>query len=630
MKSDNAILNVLLFRRVSIRTKVVFMIVAMSAVFGSGILGFIYYQLQNTLRDEALNKALILADGLSVKAAEPVQVEDLNALQFILGEAIGQADVAYAFIRDSRGRVLSSSFEGNVVPPELQNINQLQSNVPFGTENANLLLKDTVIEVTDIASPVGGGALGSIHIGLNITQIKLNIRNILLSILYVGAGGLLILAILTIVIVAMIIAPVRDLMEVSEALGRGDLTKKANVKSSDELGQLGTTLNTTIDRLQGLVQTESDRDKMQHQVMDLLSIVSGAAEGDLTVKAEVTADALGSVADAFNLMINGLTALVSQASDVASEIQHSTSDILKASERMRQGAEQQTVQIQGASGAVNEMSHTIQRMAENAEAATQASLRATQAAVKGGTSVAETIKGMQRIRAAVQTTGKKIKGLGERSLEIGAIIEVINEIATQTNLLALNAAIEAARAGEQGRGFAVVADEVRKLAERAARATKDITSLIKGIQVETSEAVTVMEEGTREVEEGTKLADQAGAALREIEQIVKQTSGLVTDITNSAVNQVKVSEGIVTSMDNISKLTQETTVGVRDTVETISKLAELSTRLTVAIGRFKLGKEQMQPQPTTEGGLPAMEGSYPQLAEEVTTSDEEIKLGFVE
>jgi len=628
MKSDDARKKVLFFRRISIRTKVVFMIVIMSAIFGSGILGFIYYQLQNTLREEALNKTLILADGLSVKAAEPVQVEDLNALQFILGEAIGQADVAYAFIRDPRGRVLSSSFEGNVVPAELENINQLEPNVPFGTENANLMLKDTVIEVTDIASPVGGGALGSIHIGLNVSQIKLNIRNILLNILYVGAGGLLLLALLTIVIVAIIIAPVRELMEVSEALGRGDLTKKANVKSSDELGQLGLTLNTTIDRLQGLVQTESDRGKMQHQVMDLLSIVSGAAEGDLTVKAEVTADALGSVADAFNLMINGLQALVSQASDVASEIQHSTTDILKASDRMRRGAEQQTAEIQGASGAVNEMSRTIQRMAENAEAATQASLRATQAAVKGGTSVAETIKGMQRIRAAVQTTGKKIKGLGERSLEIGAIIEVINEIATQTNLLALNAAIEAARAGEQGRGFAVVADEVRKLAERAARATKDITSLIKGIQVETSEAVTVMEEGTREVEEGTKLADQAGAALREIEQIVKQTSGLVTDITNSAVNQVKVSEGIVTSMDSISKLTQETTVGVRDTVETISKLAELSTRLTVAIGRFKLGKGQ--PQPAAEVGLPVMEGSYPQLAEEVTTSDEEIKLGFVE
>jgi methyl-accepting chemotaxis protein len=628
MKIVDTLLNVLLLRRISIRTKVVLMIVGMSAIFGSAILGYVYYQLQNTLKDEALNKALILADGLSVKAAEPVQVEDLNALQFILGEAIGQADVAYAFIRDGRGRVLSSSFEGNVVPAELQNINQLQPNVPFGTESTTLGLKDTIIEVTDIASPIGGGALGTIHLGLNITQIKLNIRNILLKILYAGAGGLLILSIITLILSAIIIAPVRDLMRVAEALGRGDLSKKASVKSGDELGQLGTTLNTTIDRLQGLIQTESDRDKMQHQVMDLLSVVSGAAEGDLTVKAEVTADALGSVADAFNLMINGLTTLVTQASNVAHEIESSTSDILHASERMRRGAEQQTTQIENASGAVDEMSHTIQRMAENAGAAAQASLKATQAAVKGGTSVAETIKGMQRIRAAVQTTGKKIKGLGERSLEIGAIIEVINEIATQTNLLALNAAIEAARAGEQGKGFAVVADEVRKLAERAARATKDITSLIKGIQVETSEAVTVMEEGTREVEEGTKLADQAGAALREIEQIVKQTSGLVTDITNSAVNQVKVSESVVHSMDSISKLTQDTTKGVQDTMDTISRLAELSKRLTDAIGRFKLGQEQ--PLPIGEGEIPVMEGGYPQLAEDVTTSDEEIKLGFIE
>jgi twitching motility protein PilJ len=273
------------------------------------------------------------------------------------------------------------------------------------------------------------------------------------------------------------------------------------------------------------------------------------------------------------------------------------------------------------------MSHTTQRMAENAEAATQTSLKATQAAVKGGASVAETIKGMQRIRAAVQTTGKKIKGLGERSLEIGAIIEVINEIATQTNLLALNAAIEAARAGEQGKGFAVVADEVRKLAERSARATKDITGLIKGIQVETSEAVTVMEEGTREVEEGTKLADQAGAALREIEQIVKQTATLVTDITKSAGDQVKVTESVVGSMDSILKQTQETSHGVQDTVSTIGKLAELSRRLTDAIGRFKL-KEGAVSQPV-ESELPVLEG-FPPMTEQVTTSDEEIKLGFIE
>jgi len=615
------------FRRISIQTKIVFMILSMSAVFGAGLLVFIYAQIQTTIKDEAINKTLILADGLSVKAAEPVQVEDLNALQFIQGEAISQPDVAYCFIRDGRGRVLSSSFEGNVIPAELQNINMLAAGAPFGTQAATVSMRDRVIEIIDIASPIANGTLGSVHVGLNMTLIKLNIRRLLTTIMYWGIGALGMIVFFTLFVTYRIIRPVKDLMIVAEALGRGDLSKKANVKTGDELGQLGETLNQTIDRLQGLIQTETDRDKMQHQVMDLLSVVSSAAEGDLTVKAEVTADALGSVADAFNLMITGLMSLVTQAHNVALEIQRSTTDILHSSDRMKQGAEQQTNQIKNASDAVNTMSNTTQRMAQNADAATQTSLKATQAAIKGGASVTETIKGMQRIRAAVQTTGKKIKGLGERSLEIGAIIEVINEIATQTNLLALNAAIEAARAGEQGRGFAVVADEVRKLAERAARATKDITGLIKGIQVETSEAVTVMEEGTREVEEGTKLADQAGAALREIEQIVKQTAVLMTDITKAADDQVEVTAQVVHSMDTISKLTQETTHGVQDTVSTIGKLADLSTRLTSAIGRFKLGKEYQLP--AAESELPALEG-FPAITTDITTSDEEIKLGFIE
>jgi len=617
-----------IFYRMSIRTKIVLMILGMSAVFGTGILGFIYIQIEAALREEAINKSLILASGLSDKAAEPVQAEDLNALQFIQGEAISQPDVAYCFVRDGRGKVISSSFEGNAIPSVLLTINVLKPGVPYLTQAATITLRDNIVEVIDIASPISGGTLGSVHVGLNMTTIKAHIRNLLLYIMIVGVVALTILSTVTLVLSAITISPVKDLMRVAEAMGSGDLSKKVTVTTGDELGQLGTTLNQTIERLQGLIQTESDRDKMQHQVMDLLSIVSSAAEGDLTVKAEVTADALGSVADAFNLMLTGLTTLVTQASNVATEIQRSTADILHSSERMKTGAEQQAGLIRNASDAVNAMSSTTQRVAENAEAATQTSLKATQAAVKGGASVAETIKGMQRIRAAVQTTGKKIKGLGERSLEIGAIIEVINEIATQTNLLALNAAIEAARAGEQGKGFAVVADEVRKLAERAARATKDITGLIKGIQVETSEAVTVMEEGTREVEEGTKLADQAGAALREIEQIVKQTAGLVTDITQAASDQVKVTESVVSTMDHISKFTQETTQGVEDTVTTIGKLADLSKRLTDAIGRFKLGKE-FQAQPAPEAGLPTL-GEYPQIAEGVTTSDEEIKLGFIE
>jgi methyl-accepting chemotaxis protein len=616
------------FYRWSIRTKIVLMIISLSIIFGAGILAFIFIEIQNTFEEQAITKTHIVADSLSVKAVEPVQVEDLNALRSIQGEAIGQQDVAYSFIRDGRGKVLSSSFEGNAVPEVLKNINVLQPGATFLKEPALVLLGGSVVEVLDIATSIAGGTLGSVHVGLNMTRIKSNIRSILMYIMGVGVVALIVLLIFTLVLTDIIIRPVKDLMRVAESLGRGDLSQRVQVKTGDELGQLGNTFNGTIDRLQGLVQSESDRDKMQDRIMDLLTVVSTAAEGDLTVKAEVTADSLGSVADAFNLMITGLMSIVTQASNVAVEIQRSTSGILRSAESMRMAASQQSSQIRNASEAVNAMSHTTQRMAENAKAATQTSVEATQAAVKGGTAVTETIKGMQRIRATVQSTGKKIKGLGERSLEIGAIIEVISEIATQTNMLALNAAIEAARAGEQGKGFAVVADEVRKLAERAARATKDITGLIKGIQVETSEAVTVMEAGTREVEEGTKLADQAGAALREIEQIVKQTSNLMTDITRAAGDHVKSTESVVHTMENISQLTQETARGVQDTVATLGGLAGLTKQLSDAIGRFKLGKEQGVPSVFGEISLPSLEG-YAPVSQNVTTSDKEIKFGFI-
>jgi methyl-accepting chemotaxis protein len=606
----------------NIKSKIMMYTVFLSVLVVVGLLSFTYWQLQ-TLTDDAITKISGVAERLSNRVQEPMLVEDINVLKSVQADVADYPEVAYTFFRDSRGRVLSSTFEGNAIPPDLQAINVLKPGTPSGKQPAVVTIKGIQTDVLDIAAPISGGKLGTAHVGLNMSLINTNIKDMLFNIAGVGALLLIIAYILSLIFSGMMTTPVKDLMEVADAVGRGDLSTKAEVDTGDEFGQLGTTINQMIDRLHGLAESETDRDKMQNQVIGLLSVVSTAAEGDLTAKAEVTADALGSVADAFNLMIAGLTTLVTQASDVASEVQRSTSEILQSSERMRQGALQQTSQIRNASDAVNTMSLTTQRMVENADAATQTSFKATQAAVKGGTAVAETIKGMQRIRATVQSTGKKIKGLGERSLEIGAIIEVINEIATQTNLLALNAAIEAARAGEQGRGFAVVADEVRKLAERAARSTKDITGLIKGIQVETSEAVTVMEDGTREVEEGTKLADQAGATLREIEQIVKQTASLMTDITRAAGDQVKSTEGVVTTMESISRLTQETTMGVQETVSTINKMADLTTRLTEAIGRFKVSKSSV----VEEAPLPELEG-YPSAEENVTTSDEEIKLGL--
>src|SRR5512143_874963 len=174
------------FSRMSIRIKIAFMIIGMSALFGAAILGFVYNQIQKAMTKEAVNKTLIVADDLSVKAADSLEVGDLNSLQFILGEAISQPDVAYCFIRDGWGRVLSSSFEGNAVPAPIQNINILKTDAPFGTQPAVITLKDSTVEVIDVASPIAGGALGTVHVGLNITLIKSDIRNLLLSILAVG------------------------------------------------------------------------------------------------------------------------------------------------------------------------------------------------------------------------------------------------------------------------------------------------------------------------------------------------------------------------------------------------------------------------------------------------------------
>jgi twitching motility protein PilJ len=195
---------------------------------------------------------------------------------------------------------------------------------------------------------------------------------------------------------------------------------------------------------------------------------------------------------------------------------------------------------------------------------------------------------MQRIRASVQATAKKIKSLGDRSLEISDIVKVINDITEQTNLLALNAAIEAARAGEAGRGFAVVADEVRKLAEHSRTATKDISALIKSIQAETNEAVVVMEEGTREVEVGAKLADQAGKALEAISSVVRQSAELVQEISLASKQQVRGTEGVANAMQIISNITRQTSQGTRQTARTVETMVKLSEQLNEALSQFRI------------------------------------------
>ncbi len=399
-----------------------------------------------------------------------------------------------------------------------------------------------------------------------------------------GAGLLLALSMLG----SHVVKPVRELVEFSERLGSGDYKARTAVDSADDLGLIAQNLNRAADRVSKVVYNQEAQDTLQKSVTDFLTIVSQIARGDLTLRGKVTNDALGNVVDSVNYMMDNFTKVLERVRNAAIDVSSSANAILASSEQMAQGANQQDQEITNTSSAVEQLTVSMKQVSNNAEASAEAARRALDAAEQGNRSVRDTLEGMQRIRASVQATAKKIKSLGDRSLEISEIINVINDITEQTNLLALNAAIEAARAGEAGRGFAVVADEVRKLAEHSRNATKDIAALIKAIQAETNEAVVVMEEGTREVEVGARLADQAGKALEAISSVVRQSAELVQEISLASKQQVRGTEGVANAMQIISGITRQTSQGARQTARTVEQMVKLSEQLNEALSQFKI------------------------------------------
>jgi twitching motility protein PilJ len=385
-----------------------------------------------------------------------------------------------------------------------------------------------------------------------------------------------------------VLKPARELVGFSERLAAGDYKATANVNTGDEFGTIASNLNNAAERAGRAVASQQAQADLQRSVTDFLTIVSQIARGDLSLRGHVTNDALGNVVDSVNYMLDNFSKVLERVRKAAIDVQSSANDIMVASEEMANGASQQDQEITNTSSAVEELTVSMKQVSNNAEASAEAARRALDAAEQGNRSVRDTLEGMQRIRASVQATAKKIKSLGDRSLEISEIINVINDITEQTNLLALNAAIEAARAGEAGRGFAVVADEVRKLAEHSRNATKDIAALIKAIQAETNEAVVVMEEGTKEVEVGARLADQAGRALDAISSVVRQSAELVQEISLASKQQVRGTEGVANAMQIISNITRQTSQGARQTARTVEQLVKLSEQLNEALSQFRI------------------------------------------
>jgi len=326
----------------------------------------------------------------------------------------------------------------------------------------------------------------------------------------------------------------------------------------------------------------------QDAILRLLDGIQGLSEGDLTGDAEVTEDFTGAIADAFNSATDELRQLVATINETSVQVSSAAQETQATAMHLAEASDHQAQQITAASTAVNEMAVSIEEVSKNASESTEVAQHSVDVAGKGAETVRRTIHGMDTIREQIQETSKRIKRLGESTQEIGDIVELINDIADQTNVLALNAAIQAAMAGEAGRGFAVVADEVQRLAERSGNATKQIEALVKTIQTDTNEAVISMEQSTSGVVSGAKMAEESGEALAEIESVSNRLAELIEAISGNASQQSKAATNISDTMNVIQEITTQTSAGTNETAASIGNLAELANDLRKSVSGFRL------------------------------------------
>ncbi|HRF87664.1 MAG TPA: methyl-accepting chemotaxis protein, partial [Pseudomonadales bacterium] len=336
---------------------------------------------------------------------------------------------------------------------------------------------------------------------------------------------------------------------------------------------------------------ESENERNQTAILRLLDELADLADGDLTTTATVSEDFTGAIADSINFTIDNLRVLVSRINDTAVRVSSAAQETQGTALHLAEASDHQAQEIAGASAAVNEMAVTIDQVSANAAESAAVAERSVSIANKGAEVVQNTIQGMDNIRDQIQETSKRIKRLGESSQEIGDIVSLINDIADQTNILALNAAIQASMAGDAGRGFAVVADEVQRLAERSSAATKQIEALVKTIQTDTNEAVASMEQTTAEVVRGARLAQDAGVALEEIENVSTTLAELIQNISNAARQQASSAGHISNTMNVIQEITSQTSAGTNATARAIGHLAEMAVDLRDSVQGFKLPDE---------------------------------------
>jgi len=383
--------------------------------------------------------------------------------------------------------------------------------------------------------------------------------------------------------------PLRRLALLTRRIGKGDTSARAKIVGRDEINLVASSMNNMLDNIVRLIQdAQAQRDNLQRQVEKLVSEVSGVGEGDLRVQAEVTADALGVLADSFNYMVEELGSLVVRVKMVAQEVESSTTMTFERMTQLVETADAQIKQIAEAAIEVERMADSSREVAERAQVLYGVAREARQTAEIGRGAVQQTVEGMGRIHEYVQDTSSKVQTLGDRSREINNIVEVIANIAHQTNRLALDAAIQAAMAGENGKGFGAVAADIRRLAERAKDQANSIGRIVRGVREDIGAVAVSMRDTERETSAGAQLAQEAGTSLESIFGVVERQANEIAAINQMAAQQLQSSTAVVQIMQAVSDSTQQSSGSTRDASQNMERLARLAEQLLASVEAFKL------------------------------------------